>query len=98
MTSGADTSVMSLFGHGMVATGAIGPSYIEPPNPMEPVRGAPASSKPHHSSAARDPRSRSALPALPRPRLMAAHKFHVGQTVQFRTKPYYVSAVSAPSK
>jgi hypothetical protein len=25
-------------------------------------------------------------------RLMAAHKFRVGQTVQFRTKPFYVSA------
>jgi hypothetical protein len=23
---------------------------------------------------------------------MEAHKFHVGQTVQFRTKPFYVSA------
>ena len=23
---------------------------------------------------------------------MAAHKFHVGQMVQFRTKPFYVSA------
>ena len=23
---------------------------------------------------------------------MAAHKFHIGQAVQFRTKPYYVSA------
>jgi hypothetical protein len=24
--------------------------------------------------------------------MMAAHKFHIGQAVQFRTKPYYVSA------
>jgi hypothetical protein len=32
--------------------------------------------------------------ALPRPfgHPMEAHKFHVGQTVQFRTKPFYVSA------
>src|SRR5882757_1167624 len=35
------------------------------------------------------PRRRSFVALEP---MMAAHKFHIGQAVQFRTKPYYVSA------
>jgi hypothetical protein len=39
-----------------------------------------------------DPQKSRRGPLVDSVRRMAAHKFCVGQTVQFRTKPFYVSA------